>query len=152
APDRIMKTPTAASTDPMIPTIPVGKTMDTIFQRGRGTETDVTGEVIDVRKRRLYVAGLHRQQFLLRGSSERLLQKSDDAHQLRRLVVADIVDSPWRRTGPRIRGIARPACMRLWSAIDQADNGFHHVIDEREIPLHVAMVEQLDRLPPHDRI
>ena len=58
------QTPPAALIDPMITTIPCCKTMNTVFQRRRGTETDVTGKIIDVRICRLYVAGLHRQHFL----------------------------------------------------------------------------------------
>src|SRR5580704_19647782 len=66
------------------------------LDRGRRTVADVTHQVVDVGEGLRHVAELHRQEILLRLAAEAFLDHLDVAHQLYRLVVADVVEPEGR--------------------------------------------------------
>jgi hypothetical protein len=80
----------------MTTAIPSHKFADAIFDGCRRTEIGIADKIIDVSIGCRDIAWLHRQQLLVGLSSQLLLKDRNDPHQLFRLVVADIVDAPWR--------------------------------------------------------
>ena len=69
-----------------------------------------------------------------------------------RRVIADVVDAPGREARRRIGRRAVPAGIGLRRTIDQPHDGLGHVVDIGEVALHVAVVEQADRLALQNRL
>src|SRR5882724_4518956 len=71
---RICAKPGALLLDLVVLTKPLRKSPDTVFNRGRGPESDVARQIFDVGIGCRYIAGLHRQH-LLEGLTTELLLK-----------------------------------------------------------------------------
>ena len=108
-------------------------------------------ELGDIGAGRSHVPGLHRPQLLDGLSAERLLDGLDEAQQLDRRVVADIVEPIGRMAGAGIG--ARRIETRVGSgrAIEHPRHPLDDVVDVGEVALHAAAVEDLDRLTAQDR-
>ena len=66
-------------------------------------------------------------------------------------MIADVVEPIGRRAGAWVGMLSAPARIGSGDPIGKPRHRFRDVVDIREIPLHVAVVEHLDRLAGQDR-
>jgi len=97
-----------------------------------GAKPTARGKRLGVRAGGFHVARLHRLHLDLRLLAEHALQRRDVIQELHRPAVADVVDRI--RRGP----------------VEDPERAFDDVVDVGEVALHVAVVEDLDRLAFHD--
>ena len=135
----------------VIVAVPGDEARDALGDRRRRLEADVAHEIVHVGEGGRNVAGLYRREFADRLLAERLLEQGDHVEQLDRIVVADIVDAPRRRTRGRIGSIARPIGIGRGRFVDEPHHRLHDVVDIGEIAPHLAVVEQPDRFAGVDR-
>ena len=128
--------------------VPLGEGAEALAERGGGAETEVLFEGSGVGKGDGYVARLHGDEFLVCfkvvvggkhfGGDEFLLQDGDEVKKVLGRAVADVV---------YFIGRNRQAVLAVLSfrcVLHDADDAFHDVIDEGEVALAVAVVEDLD--------
>ena len=100
-----------------------------------GREADCLLEPIDARARFNHVAGLRWSEFDHGFSSQELLQHPDKQDNFHRTVVADVENSKRRNR-------------RLHRRVEEnLHNTVNNVVDVREVPPVLTLVEQLDGLP-----
>src|ERR1700682_4127750 len=116
--------------------IPLHETGEPDTQRRRRRETGGGGESLDRRVRHGHVSRLQRLVFPDRAHAEQALQLADERLELDRGVIPDVVDRAW--SDARCRRHRRPR----QHAHDTLDN----VVDVGKVALHLAIVENLDRL------
>ena len=87
------------------------------------------------------VAGLHRQEFLLRGLAVRALDFGDKVHQLYRVAATDVVYF--------VRNAVR-ALFRDRQVVERMHATLGDVVDVGEVADHVTVVEHLDGLALRD--
>src|SRR5882757_11002362 len=130
---------------PVILSIPLRETGDTVLDRSRRPEADVALEIGDVGISRFDVTQLHWQQFPHGRPAKLLFQYCDHVCQLFRTIVADIVNFPGRGAAGWIRPARIPIGPSRRRTIDEANHGLADVVGEGKIAPHLAMVEELDR-------
>jgi hypothetical protein len=130
--------------------VPLHETRDAGFDRRRRRVTGVALQGHDIGVRVRHVAGLQRQQPLLRLAAEAVLEHLDVAQQFHRLVVADVVDAVWR-AGRGGRGCQRVvAGIGAWHVVEGADHALDDVVDVGEVAGVAAVVEHVDRFAGQD--
>ena len=80
----------------MVFAIPGGEIAQAVFDRRCRPEADIAHEIVDVGASLRHIARLHLDQLDFGLGTEFLLEKRDDAGNLDRAIVADIVDPPRR--------------------------------------------------------
>src|SRR5712664_1764795 len=98
--------------------IPLCKSPDADFDRSLWLIADRFVQLAHIGERRRYVSSLHRKKVKLRLSAETLLKHLYIAHELDRLIVADIEDTPRRVACRGVRPVAAPAGRRSSRAAD----------------------------------
>ena len=130
--------------------VPADEGGETVFDRGLGLEIDVAGQVGDVSIGARHITGLHRQVFFVGDLADRLFQDLNKIAELLRVVVADVVDLVRCRAARQIAVSLGPGRIGLGDFRRQAGDRSHDIIDIGEVALHLAMVEDLDRLAGQD--
>src|SRR5690606_14534479 len=100
---------------------------------------DVLDQILHVGPRVGDIAGLHRQEVLLGLASEAFLEHLDIAHQVDRLLVADVVETVRRGARGGIGIVAVPARIRSRYAVERAPDAADDVVDVREIAAMLAV-------------
>src|SRR6476660_2407890 len=67
-------------------------------------------------------------------------------------MVPDVVNPIWRRTLTRVWTITTPTGVGLRRLIKNPDDPFSDVVDVGKVPLHLANIEDLDRLVLDDAL
>src|SRR5262245_28271677 len=98
--------------DAIMASIPGDEAFDAGFDWRTRREIDGAGEIVDVGEGGGHIAWLHGQVGLDRALAGGGLDHFDQAVQLHRRIVADIVDAIGRAGGGRIRRLAAPAGIR----------------------------------------
>src|SRR2546427_11316147 len=109
--------------------IPLCKSPDADFDRSLWLIADRFVQLAYIGERRRYVSSLHRKKVKLRLSAETLLKHLYIAHELDRLIVADIEDTPGRITGRGLRVITAPARRRSRRLRHQSGDPLHRFCD-----------------------
>ena len=109
-------------------------------------------QLAHIGERRRYVSSLHRKKVKLRLSAETLLKHLYIAHELDRLIVADIEDTPGSITRRGIRVITAPAGRRSGRLHHDSGDPLYDVVDIGEIAHHFTSVEHRDRTPGEDSL
>src|SRR6185437_14773224 len=129
---------------------PVDEAPHAHFDRRRGPIAHVPCQVLDIRKRFRHVAELQRQEVLLGLAPQALLDHLDVAHQLHRLVIANVVETKGRATRCRVGCAAVPRGRRLRQLLAGPRYPLRNVLHVREVPPMMSVVEYVDGLPFQD--
>jgi hypothetical protein len=105
----------------------------------------VVDQVLDVGIGGRHVSGLHRQVVLFRFAPQALFQHLNEAGELYGIVTADVVQAIGRVTGTGIRGGPAPVRVGCGDIVQRADYAFDDVINVGEVPLVVAVIEDINR-------
>src|SRR6266481_5118852 len=132
--------------------IPLCKSPDADFDRSLWLIADRFVQLAHIGERRRYVSSLHRKKVKLRLSAETLLKHLYIAHELDRLIVADIEDTPGSITGRGIRVITVPAGRGSGRLHHDSGDPLYDVVDIGEIAHHFTSVEHRDRTPGEDSL
>src|ERR1700722_1544127 len=124
--------------------IPFDELLHTRFQIGARPIAHVARQRFDIGPGVGQIAGLHRQQILLRAPPQALFEHLDVAQQRHRLLIADVVNSIRGRARGRIRRRGIPVGIGRRHSIYGADDALDDVVDIGEIPLMLAAVEHVD--------
>src|SRR5258708_24871638 len=132
---------------PVILSIPLRETGDTVLDRSRRPEADVALEIGDVGISRFDVTRLHRQQFPHGRPAKLLFQHCDHICQLFRTTVADIVNFPGRGAAGWIRPAPIPIGPSRRRTIDEANHRLTTPLAETKLPPLLTMVQHPPRSP-----
>src|SRR6056297_2776029 len=137
---------------PVIDPVPLHETGYPLRQRGRGLVARQPLEPARIRPGRQNVALLHRQELLFRLLPESIFDLADELHQRIGGGLAD-VDQPVGRHGAQAVTLRhRPVPGSFRHRVEQPDDCLDEVVDEHEIPPHLAVVENPDRPAFKDRL
>src|SRR3989344_7290298 len=121
--------------------VPLHEAADSMLDGSAWPETDVFSKAFDIGRGRWHIPILHWQHFKFGLLSQALFQHLDVAHQLDRLVVANIIDTVRRVTGGRVGRIAGPGGVGPGRSGYDTGNSLNNIIDIGEITDHFSVIE-----------
>src|SRR5262249_8521596 len=132
--------------------VPLDEAGDPLLDRGFRPEAEVARQVVDVGPRRGDIARLEVQEVLLRAAAQAFLEHLDVPQQLDGPIVANVVNAIGGPTGPRVGSITGPFGIRRGGLGQNPHDPLDDVVDVGEVPLHPALVEDVDGLAVEDRL